>query len=273
MTAMTTRPPGPLTLGLARASVELKTFFRVREAVVFTFSLPIVMLAILGSVFSHEIDGTGITASQLFAAGIIAGGVASTSFVNLGIGIATDRDDGTLKRLRGTPMPVVSYFIGKVMLVLVVSLAEVALLLGAGYLFFDLALPTEVGRWLTFGWVFLLGVTACSLLGVSAAALVGSARGAVAFTNVALLVLQFASGVFVVPVSELPGPLVQFGSLFPLKWMAQGFRSVFLPNGAVGLEMAGAWEHARVALVLVAWCIGGLLLCLMTFRWRGRRES
>ena len=134
MTATTTRSPGALALGLARASVELKTFFRVREAVVFTFSLPIVMLAILGSVFSDEIEGTGITASQLFAAGIIAGGVASTSFVNLGIGIATDRDDGTLKRLRGTPMPVVSYFVGKVLLVLVVSLAEVALLLGAGYL-------------------------------------------------------------------------------------------------------------------------------------------
>ena len=273
MTATTTRPPGTLALGLARASVELKTFFRVREAVVFTFSLPIVMLVILGGVFSEEIIGTGITVSQLFAAGIIAGGVASTSFVNLGIGIATDRDDGTLKRLRGTPMPVLSYFLGKVLLVLVVSLVEVALLLGAGYLFFDLALPTAVGHWLTFGWVFLLGVTACSLLGVAAAALVGSARGAVAFTNVALLVLQFASGGYVVPVSELPEPQVQFGSLLPLKWMAQGFRSVFLPDGAVGLELAGAWEHTRVALVLVAWCIGGLMLCLMTFRWRGRRES
>jgi ABC-2 type transport system permease protein len=273
MTALNTRPPSTLALGLARASVELKTFFRVREVVVFTFSLPIIMLVILGSVFSEEISGTGITVSQLFAAGIVAGGVASTSFVNLGIGIATDRDDGTLKRLRGTPMPVLSYFLGKVLLVLVVSLVEVALLLGAGYLFFDLTVPTGLERWLTFGWVFLLGVTACSLLGVAAAAVVGSARGAVAFTNVALLVLQFASGVYVVPVSHLPEPLVQFGSLFPLKWMAQGFRSVFLPDAAVGLELAGAWEHARVALVLVAWCIGGLMLCLMTFRWRGRRES
>ncbi len=57
MTALNTRPPSTLALGLARASVELKTFFRVREAVVFTFSLPIIMLAILGSVFSEEISG------------------------------------------------------------------------------------------------------------------------------------------------------------------------------------------------------------------------
>src|SRR4029453_1563749 len=129
---------------------ELKTFFRLRDAVVFTFSLPVVMLAILGSVFSRDVEGTGITASHLFAPGIIAGGVASTSFVNLGIGIATDRDNGTLKRLRGVPMPVLSFFLGKLLLVLVGSVAEAALLLGVGFLFFDLTLPSEVGRWATF---------------------------------------------------------------------------------------------------------------------------
>src|SRR5215471_9518340 len=118
MTILSGRPTA-VGLGLHRGVVELKTFFRLRDAVVFTFSLPVVMLAILGSVFAREVQGTGITASQLFAAGIIAGGVASTSFVNLGIGIATDRDNGTLKRLRGTPMSALSYFLGKIILVLV----------------------------------------------------------------------------------------------------------------------------------------------------------
>lgn len=264
--------PGPLTLGIARASIEIKQFFRERDAVAFTFALPLVMLAILGSVFGEAIEGIGITVSQLFAAGIIAGGVASTSFVNLGIGIPSDRDDGTLKRLRGTPMPVVSYFLGKIFLVVVASLAEVALLLVVARLFFDLTLPSSPQRWWTFAWVFVLGVTACSLLGIAAAAAIRSARSAAAAMNLSLLVLQFASGIYFIPITELPGPLVQFGSLFPLKWMAQGFRSVFLPDGAASLEMAGAWEHGRVALVLAAWCIGGLILCLMTFRWHGRRD-
>ena len=49
-------------------------------------------------------------------------------------------------------------------------------------------------------------------------------------------------------------------------------RSVFLPDALASHEMAGAWEHGRIALVLGAWCIGGLILCLTTFRWRGRRE-
>ena len=61
--------------------------------------------------------------------------------------------------------------------------------------------------------------------------------------------------------------------MFPLKWMAQGMRSVFLPDALASHEVAGAWEHGRIALVLGAWCIGGLILCLTTFRWRGRREQ
>ncbi|MGE9808400.1 hypothetical protein [Janibacter sp. G1551] len=44
-------------------------------------------------------------------------------------------------------------------------------------------------------------------------------------------------------------------------------RSVFYPDVMASLEMAGAWEHGRTALVLAAWAIGGLVLCVLTFRW------
>jgi len=262
-----------LTLGLARGGVELKGFFRERDAVVFTFSLPAVLLLILGTVFGAPMRGTGVTASQLFAASLIASGLASTSFVNLGIGIATDRDDGTLKRLRGAPMPAAAYFLGKIALVLVATLAETALLLAIGVLVFDLPLPHSAGRWFTFGWVFLLGGTGCSLLGIAASGLARSARSAPAVMNLPFLVIQFISGVFIVPVTQLPKPMIQIGSLLPLKWMAQGFRSVFLPDSAARYEVAGAWEHGRTALVLGAWCAGGLVLCLLAFRWRGRRDG
>jgi ABC-2 type transport system permease protein len=267
------RPPGVLAVGLARASVELKGFFREKDTVIFTFSLPIIMLLILGSVFTGEVEGLGVTVPQLFTAGMIAGGVASTSFITLGAGVATDRENGTLKRLRGTPMHTASYFLGKVMLVLAVSLAEVVLLLTVGVVMFDLALPTAVDAWVTFTWVFLIGVAACSLLGLAVASLARNARSASAMSNLGLLVLMFASGVYFIPLSSLPQPLIQFGSLFPMKWMAQGFRSVFLPDAMAFQEVSGAWEHSRVALVLAAWCIGGLVLCLTTFRWRGQREN
>jgi ABC-2 type transport system permease protein len=259
-----------LSLGVSRAGVELRTFFRQRDTVAFTFSLPVVILLVLGSVLNFRVDG--ISGGQLLTAGLIAGGVASTSFVNLAVGIANDRDNGTLKRLQGMPLPPASYFFGKIGLVAVASLAESAIMLVVGRFAFDLQLPTSAGVWLTFAWVFALGVTGCSLLGVALTSLTRTSSGAAAMANLVLIVLQFISGVYVQPLRNLPAPLTFVASLFPIKWMAQGFRSVFLPDSLAGIEMAGTWEHGRTALVLGAWCIGGLVLCLATFRWRGRAD-
>ncbi|MEV0267858.1 MAG: ABC transporter permease [Hamadaea sp.] len=268
------KDPSALMLGLHRGVIELKTFFRERDSVVFTFALPIVLLALLGSLFDAVYAGTTVTAAQYLVPSMIAAGVASTSFVNLGISIAADRDDGTLKRLRGAPMPKSAYFLGKVVMVLVISLAEVVLIVGLGVALFDVTLPRAPERWATFGWVFVLGVVACSFLGIAASSLARTARGAAAVMNLPYLVLAFLSGIFYTPISALPPGLAQIGALFPLKWMAQGFRSVFLPDSILPQEIVStSWEHGRTALVLAAWCAGGLLLCLMTFRWRGRREQ
>lgn len=268
-----TSTPSAWRLGLARGVVELKTFFRERDTVVFTFALPVVLLLLLGSIFSEEYGDTGVTASQYFTASMIAAGIASTTFVNLGVGIASDREDGTLKRLRGVPMPPMAYFAGKVILVLVVTAAEVLLILATGTLLFGLSLPAEPERWLTFAWIFLLGVAACSFLGIAASGLTRSVRGASAATNLIYLVLAFISGIFVTPITTLPPWLVHIGSLFPLKWLAQGFRSVFLPDTMAAHEVARSWEPGRLGLVLLAWCAGAIALSLMTFRWRGRKDG
>jgi ABC-2 type transport system permease protein len=192
----------------------------------------------------------------------------STTFVSLGIEIASDRDDGTLKRLRGTPMPPAAYFVGKIVLVAVTTVAQTVLMLTAAVLLFDLRLPGTADRWLTLLWVFALGVVSCSLLGIAVSSIPRNARSAAAVVQVPYLALQFVSGVFVNPISALPVGLVTAASFFPVKWMAQGFRSVFLPDAMVAFEAAGAWELDRVALVLGAWCAAGLALCLTTFRWR-----
>jgi ABC-2 type transport system permease protein len=260
-------------LGAARGGIELRSFWRERDSVVFTFALPAVLLALLGSLFSGVYDGSTVSSAQYLVPSMIAAGVASTTFVNLGVGIAEDRDDGTLKRLRGLPMPRTAYFLGKVVLVTAVTAAEVLVLVAIGMVLFDLALPATPGRWLTFGWVFLLGTAACALLGIAASSLARSARSAPAVLNLPYVVLGFLSGIYFTPVSALPHGLVTVGSLFPLKWMAQGFRSAFLPDEILPYEVVPSWEHGRTALVLAAWCIGGLVLCLTTFRWRGRRDG
>ncbi|MFI1016468.1 ABC transporter permease [Streptomyces sp. NPDC020965] len=266
-------PPSSVKIGLGRGALELKQFFRERDAVVFTFALPVVMLVLLASVYNDTVPETGVAASQIFAASMIAAGIMSAAFVTLGTGIAHDRDDGTLKRLRGTPTTMASYIIGKVLLVLAVSLAEVVVLLAIGKALFDLRLPTELDRWLTFGWVFLLGVIACALMGIAISSVPRSAKSASAVIMLPFIGLQFVSGVLLNPISELSSPMVEIGSAFPLKWMAQGFRSVFLPDSMTFQEVAGSWEPGRTALVLAAWCVGGLVLCLLTFRWKNSRQG
>lgn len=266
------RGPSVAYLGLHRGVIELKRFFRQRDAVVFTFAQPGVLLVLLGSVFSGVYEGSDVTSAQYLAPSMIAAGIASTTFVNLGVGLAADREDGTLKRLRGMPLPPAAYVLGKVLMVLVVTVAEVAVLLAIGLLLFGVDLPATTSRWLVFGWTLLLGVTACSFLGIAASALASSERSAGAVMNLPYIVLGFLSGIFFTPVGALPEPLVTLGSLFPLKWMAQGFRSVFLPDTVLAQEVVPSWEHGRTGAILVAWCLGGLVLCLTTLRHRRGRD-
>ena len=105
-----------IRIGLLRSGLELKQFSRQRESVVFTLFFPVILLFIFGTVFKDTI-APGVTFSQYFVAGMIASGLVNTGFQQLAITIPMERDDGTLKRLRGTPMSVSSYFIGKALLV------------------------------------------------------------------------------------------------------------------------------------------------------------
>lgn len=263
--------PSPLALGLHRGRLELLEFSRQRESVVFSFLFPVLLLAIFGAVLSYPIGG-GLTFTQYFVPGIVAAGLFGVCFQTLAIQIPIERDKGTLKRLRGTPMPRSAYFLGKVVMVLVVGVAEIAVLLAVGVLFYDVNLPTTVAKWVTFGWVVALGAAACTLLGIAFSSVARTARSAPAVVTPIALVLQFISGVYF-QFTSLPGWMQQVGAVFPLKWMAQGLRSVFLPGEFGTQEPAGSYELGRVALVLAAWAVAGLVLCVLTFRWTARKDG
>lgn len=261
--------PSPVRIGFSRVIPELKMFYRRPEQVVLTFSMPAVICLLLGSIFSARLPGTDTSTGAVIAASMLAYGILSTSFINLGVSIAADRETGALRRLRGTPATASSYFIGKIMLVAIVSLAEAVILLLVGVLVFRLHLPNDVSGWFTLTWVFILGIVSCSLLGIFVSNLANNALSAAVLTNGPAVGLQFVSGTYV-PLMVLPTWMLIVGSFFPVKWMAQGFRSVLLPPQMVAFEPAGSWEHGRIFLVLTAWSIVGLLACLRVFRWSDR---
>ena len=257
--------PTTIRLGVARGGLEIRQFMRQRESVVFTLAFPIILLAIFGSVFKTTL-AEGVTFSQYFVAGMIASGLVNTGFQQLAIIIPMEREFGSLKRLRGTPMPVASYFIGKSILVFVSMAIQVLLLLAAGMIFFGVHLPTDPYKWITFTWLIILGSAASTALGIAFAVVPKSGRGASAVVSPVVIVLQFFSGVFFV-FTDLPGWMQQVASIFPLKWMTQGMRSVFLPDSFAVREVAGTWETERTFLILLVWLIAGIFLAIRTFKW------
>jgi ABC-2 type transport system permease protein len=208
----------------------------------------------------------GVTFSQYFVAGMIASGLVNTGFQQLAITIPMEREFGSLKRLRGTPMHVASYFIGKSLLVLVSMAIQVVLLLAGGMIFFGVQLPSDPYKWLTFTWLIVLGSAASTALGIAFSSVPKSGRGASAVVSPVVIILQFFSGVFFV-FTDLPGWMQQVAAIFPLKWMTQGMRSVFLPDSFALREVAGTWETERTFLILMAWLVAGIFLAIRTFKW------
>src|SRR3954463_10281667 len=99
-------------------------------------------------------------------AGVIAAGILGAGLQNMAISISTERSDGTLKHLAGTPMPKSAYFVGKVVQVLAVTALIIVILLAIGVIIYGVDLPSG-GDWLTFLWVTFLGSAACTLLGIA----------------------------------------------------------------------------------------------------------
>ena len=159
------RPPSLPRLALSRANVELTIFFRDAQAAVFTFLLPIMLLIVFSAVFTGGVAGPPgspfLPFRQYFAAGMMASGIVSASFVTVAIGVAIEQYDGTLKRLSGTPLPKGAYFAGKIMAAAVLAFAASGLMLVIGVLAYGLDLPTTLGRWLALFWVPALGIACC----------------------------------------------------------------------------------------------------------------
>jgi ABC-2 type transport system permease protein len=262
--------PSTLRLGVLRGRLELRQFFRMRESMFFSFALPILLVVVFGAIFGQEI-APGVTFTQYFISGMIAAAQLTNGFQTLGIQIPIERDRGVLKRLAGSPMPPASYFIGKIIMVYLVGMLETALVLVIAVAFFHLHLPTSPGKWLTLAWVTALGIAACTLCGIAFSSIPREGKRAPAVVTPVALVMQFISGVFFV-YTELPRWMQQVAAVFPLKWMAQGMRSVFLPESFAAREAAGTWELGRVAVILGVWVVVGLVLCLLTFRWTARED-
>lgn len=267
------RVPSALRTGMTAISFELRGYFRAPDAVFFTFLFPVLMLAIFATAFSAvegigaRPDGTGgVTMAAYYLPGLIAAALLLSGVQNLATDVVREKHEGWLRRLGGTPFSPVGYFIGKAGLVVITSALQIVLLLAVARFAFNVELPSEPEAWGRFAWLCVLGIATMSLLGIALSALPRSSRSAIAVVLPPVLLLQFISGVYL-QFTMMPEWLQNVASIFPLKWLAQGMRAVFLPEHFAAAEPSGSWDLGLVALNLIGWLVIGLVLSLLTFRW------
>lgn len=251
-----------------RFQLELRAFTRVREELVFTFMLPVVLLALFGIIFGGQIEDTGVDVSQYFAAGMLASTGLTVGFQSLASQLALEQDDGTLKRLAGTPMPKAAYMAGKVGMVLVVAVVQAVVMFAMGVLFFNVNLPDASG-WAMVVSVLALNLAIWTLLGLAFSRVITSPRAGAAVAVPPVLILQFISGVYIT-FESIPSWLQNVASFFPLRWAALGLRQALLPDSFQVAEPGGSWQTGTMYLVLGVWLVAAMALAGLFFRWRVR---
>jgi ABC-2 type transport system permease protein len=239
---------------------EQRLFWRSRELAFFTFALPILFFVLLGSVYGDNVI-EGVDGSAYLLAGMLGYGVAATAFAGLAITTVIRREDGILKRLRGTPLPAWSYIaavLGSTMLVF--ALEAIALVL-LGRVLFDVPFPD---RWLSLALLVILGALAFAAMGLGLTGAVHSAEGSSAVVNAIYLPMAFISGSFFAA-SSLPPFVEAIADVLPLTYFIELCRDVLLANEEI-------WDNWRAVAVVVVWGAIGALAALRWFRWEPRER-
>ena len=254
-----------LVLGIRQARYEMLAFWRNPAAAFFTFVFPLMFLFIFNSVFGEgdiPVPGGDVDTSTFYVPAILAFSVISATYTNISMSIVYSRDEGLLKRLRGTPLPSIAYFTGRILQAIGVALILVVIVIAAGILLYGVELEAEKVPWLI---VVLVAGSACfCALGLAITGFVPNADAAPAVINASILPLLFISNVFI-PTADAPGWMNDLASLFPVVHFANGLIAAFNP-----FESGSGFDLKGLA-VLIGWGIAGTLIAMRYFSWEPRK--
>jgi ABC-2 type transport system permease protein len=265
--------PNTASLLAQQTRYQIVSFKRIPVAFFFTLALPLVMLVLFNALFGDSIietpDGDW-SVRQFYTGGLAAYTAVSASFTNLANMVPIRRDEGVLKRWKGTPLPTWTYIGGFVLSAVVIAFIGVVLMLTLGVVLYDLEI--EAAKMPAAVVTFAVGVSAFSALGLALASLVKSASSASAAANATILPLAFISDVFVQS-NDAPDWLVRVGNFFPLKPFVNAFQDCFTP-----FVEPPAFNWGNLAQV-AAWGVFGAVVAVRNFSWepggsapRGRRS-
>jgi ABC-2 type transport system permease protein len=254
-------------LVLRQARFENKAFWRNPAAAFFTFAFPLLFLVIfstlLGGGTSPSPTGEEIESTTYFIPAILSFSVVTACFTNIAISISFSRDEGILKRLRGTPCPGWIYLAARVLHAVFVNTILVVIVLLFGQIFYGVDIPLDTLP--AFLLTLVVGAGSFCALGLAATCAVPNAEAAPAVVNVMVLPLLFLSGTFI-PIGDAPQWIQTFAGLFPIKHFIDAMFESFLPPP----DNPSGWLWSSVVMIAL-WGIAGLLIAVRFFRWEPSR--
>ncbi len=253
-----------LALTLRQIRYENRSFWRNPASAFFTFIFPLLFLVIFNALLGSgriDVPGGSASISTFYVPAIVAWSVINACFTGLAMNVSLARDQGLLKRIRGTPLPAWSFLVGRVIHMSLVALLLVAIVTAAGALFYGVDVPTRTMPAAIV--TLLIGAAAFASLGLAVTAFIPNADAAPAVVNATVLPLLFISDVFIPP-GNAPDWIVTVADIFPVKHFSLAFQTAFNP-----FETGYGLEPLHLA-VIAAWGIGGLLVSMRYFSWEPR---
>lgn len=222
--------------------------------------IPLMLLIVLNlatpQITVRELEGTRYADFLTPAMAVFA--LLNACYVNTITSVVIAREDGILKRLHGTPLPLWAYVLGRMAAAAVTAIASVVVVLGIGTLF--LRVHLDFGRAVALAGVAGLGIASFTTLGMAVSTLVPRPDTALPVAYGTLLPVAFVSDLFF-PATTAPHWLADLAAAFPLAPIAKSAEDIFGP-GAAG------WPMTTTQLaVTLAWIVGGALLTASAFRW------
>ncbi len=236
--------------------LERRMFWRNPSAAFFNFILPLLFLFLLGAILSGDQD-----ALDIIVPGIAGMSVMSTTFSALAMNLTFLREQGVLKRIRGTPLPSGSYLAALGANAVTNAAIQVLVVVVAGKLLFGIPWPRDYVQLVVF---VAAGVACLASLGVAYSHVIPNFDSAPAFVNVVFLPVIFISGVFY-DAEDAPAFLRDIARALPLTHVIDGLSAAMV----TGADLA---DNAGSLGVIALWTVLGAVLAVRGFSWEARRS-
>jgi ABC-2 type transport system permease protein len=254
---------------------QLRLFSRRPAAMFFIIIMPLLMFIVFTVLFGNElIPGTQVTTAQFYAPALAVFGAVQACYTYLAVSTANARDQGVLKRVRGTPLEPITYILARIFAATAIAITAVLVVMIAGILFFGVTVFPE--KLPMAGLALLTGCFSFAALGMLVCALSRSSETTQAVVSATLLPLAFISDVFIRPFREIPQWVTTLADIFPLKHFSIAFSHAFRADKAgtgfawiTGDEIYAALPNLAV---MAAWGIAAAAIAAYTFKWDPKGE-